>query len=73
MIHLENGEILHNEKNMVVCETGDYEDGQLVLVGEINNPTYPPDFPLYQYVAYYIKYGTEPYSNSEVYSPDLSY
>ncbi len=59
MIYLEKGELLHNEKNMVVCESGEYEDDQLVLVGELDNPEYSSDFPLYQYPAYYIKHGVE--------------
>jgi len=50
-IHLEKGEVLHNEYNCVVCETGDYEPFDMVLVGELNNPIYPPDFPLYQYLS----------------------
>lgn len=57
-IYLEKGEILHNERNMIVCETGEYEELELVKVGEINNPNYSPDFPLYQYPAIYIKYGS---------------
>ena len=57
-IHLEKGEVLHNEYNCVVCETGDYEPFDMVLVGELNNPIYPPDLPLYQYPAVYVKYGT---------------
>jgi hypothetical protein len=56
-IYLEKGEHLHNEPNRVVCVTGEYEPEELVLVGELNNPIYPPDFPLYQYPASYIKYG----------------
>ena len=56
-IYLEQGEILHNEPNRIVCETGEYELEELVLVGELNNPIYPSNFPLYQYPAYYIKYG----------------
>lgn len=56
-IYLEKGEKLYNEANRVVCETGEYEPEELVLVGELNNSLYPPDFPLYQYPAYYIKYG----------------
>ena len=57
IIHLEQGEILFNETNMIVCETGDYEYSALVPVAELNNPEYPSDFPLYQYPAVYIKYG----------------
>ena len=57
-IYLEKGEILRNEPGKVVCETGEFQPDDLVLVGELNNPIYPPDFPLYQYPAYYIKYGT---------------
>ena len=57
-IYLEQGEQLHNEPNRVVCKTGEYEPEELVEVGELNNPIYPPNFPLYQYPAYYIKYGT---------------
>jgi len=56
-IFLEKGQTLYNEPNRVVCLTGDYDPDELVLVGELNNPKYPPDFPLYQYPAYYIKYG----------------
>lgn len=56
-IYLEQGEILHNEPNRVVCVTGEYDPYDMVLVGELNNPKYPPDFPLYQYPAIYIKYG----------------
>jgi hypothetical protein len=56
-IFLEKGEILHNEPNRVVCVTGEYQQDELVLVGELNNPNFPPDFPLYQYPAIYIKYG----------------
>ena len=56
-IYLEQGEILHNEPNRIVCETGEYELEELVLVGELNNSIYPSNFPLYQYPAYYIKYG----------------
>jgi len=57
IIHLEKGETLFIEKNMVVCETGDYEEQEMVLVGELGNPIYSPDFPLYQYPAIYVKYG----------------
>ena len=57
VIHLEKGETLFIEKNMVVCETGDYEEQEMVLVGELGNPIYSPDFPLYQYPAIYVKYG----------------
>lgn len=56
-IYLEQGEVLHNEYNCVVCVTGDYLPDDMVLVGELNNPNYPPDFPLYQYPAIYIKIG----------------
>jgi len=56
-IFLEKGEVLYNEIKRVVCETGVYEPDAMVLVGELNNRIYPPDFPLYQYPAYYIKYG----------------
>ena len=56
-IYLEKGEPLHNEPNMVVCVTGEYDSDELVLVGELNNPMYPPDFPLYQFQAYFIKNG----------------
>ena len=58
IIHLEKGEVLFIEKDRVVCETGDYDSQDLVLVGATDNPMYPPDFPLYQYPAIYIKYGT---------------
>ena len=57
MIHLEKGEGLYIEKDRVVCQTGDYEEEEMVLVGATDNPIYPPDFPLYQYPAIYIKYG----------------
>jgi hypothetical protein len=57
-IHLEKGETLFSEPEKVVCETGDFHPNDLVLVGELNNPIYPPDFPLYKYPAEYIKYGT---------------
>lgn len=63
IIFLEKGERLHNEPNMVVCVSGEYDEYELVLVGELNNPKYPPDFPLYQYPAIYIKYGTYNKSN----------
>ena len=66
-IHLEQGETLHNEYNCVVCVTGDYDPYDMVLVGELNNSKYPPDFPLYQYPAIYIKYGVytiEEYQNN---------
>lgn len=56
-IFLEKGEVLCNEIKRVVCETGVYEPTEMVLVGDVGNPIYPPDFPLYQYPAYYIKYG----------------
>jgi hypothetical protein len=56
-IFLEKGERLHNESNRVVCVTGEYNEDDLVLVGELDNKHYPPDFPLYQYPAIYIKYG----------------
>jgi hypothetical protein len=56
-IYLEKGETLHNEPNRVVCKSGEYEIEELVEVGELNNPIYPPDFPLYQYPAIYIKIG----------------
>jgi hypothetical protein len=56
-IYLEKGETLHNEPNKIVCVTGEYEPSEFVLVGELNNPIYEPDFPLYQYPAHYIKYG----------------
>lgn len=58
-IHLEKGETLINESNRVVCVSGDYLPEDLVLVGELNNPIYSSDFPLYQYQAYYIKYGIQ--------------
>lgn len=58
-IHLEKGESLINESNRVVCMTGDYLPEEMVLVGENNNPIYDPDFPLYQYPSYYIKYGIQ--------------
>ena len=57
MIHLEKGEILFLEKDRVVCQTGDYDEQEMVLVGALDNPIYSPDFPLYQYPAIYIKYG----------------
>lgn len=57
VIHLEKGELLYIEKDRVVCVTGDYESQEMVLVGATDNPIYPPDFPLYQYPAIYIKYG----------------
>jgi len=57
-IYLEIGETLHTEPEKVVCETGEFQPNDLVLVGELNNPIYPPDFPLYKYPAEYIKYGT---------------
>jgi len=63
-IYLEKGEKLYKEPNKVVCETGEYQPEELVSVGELNNPIYPPDFPLYMYPAVYIKYGT--YDVSEV-------
>jgi hypothetical protein len=59
IIHLEKGELLINESNRVICITGDYLPEEMVLVGEINNPIYSPDFPLYQYQAHYIKYGIQ--------------
>jgi hypothetical protein len=58
LIHLEKGELLFIEKDRVVCQTGDYEEQEMVLVGDTNNPIYPPDFPLYEYPAIYVKYGT---------------
>lgn len=58
-IYLEIGETLFSEPNKVVCETGEFLPNDLVLVGELNNPIYPPDFPLYRYSAEYIKYGTD--------------
>lgn len=57
-IYLEKGEKLFLEQNRVVCQTGEYDPDELVLVGELNNPKYEPDFPLYQYPAQYIKFGT---------------
>ena len=57
-IYLEKGERLLREPNRLVCETGEYEPEQLVLVGELDNPLYSPDFPLYQYQAHYVKFGT---------------
>ena len=57
MIHLEKGEELFIEKDRVVCQTGDYDEQEMVLVGATDNPIYPPDFPLYQYPAIYVKYG----------------
>ena len=63
-IYLEKGETLFSEPEKVVCETGYFQSNDLVLVGELNNPIYPPDFPLYKYPAGYIKYGT--YNVSEV-------
>ena len=59
LIYLEKGQQLITDSDKVVCVTGEYTADQLVLVGELNNPIYPPDFPLYQYPAYYIKYGTD--------------
>jgi hypothetical protein len=57
IIHLEKGELLFIEKDKVVCETGDYESQEMVPVGDTDNPMYPPNFPLYQYPAIYVKYG----------------
>lgn len=57
MIHLEKGEELFIEKDRVVCQTGDYDEQEMVLVGALDNPIYPPDFPIYQYPAIYVKYG----------------
>ncbi len=57
-IILEKGETLYREPNRVVCESGEYEPTDLVLVGELDNPLYTPDFPLYQYQAHYVKFGT---------------
>lgn len=65
VIHLEKGETLFIEKNMVVCETGDYEEQEMVLVREISPINFPgiftlsvpPDSTLYQYPAIYVKYG----------------
>lgn len=57
IIHLEKGETLYIEKNRVVCVTGDYDSQEMVLVGATDIPMYPPDFPLYQCSAIYIKYG----------------
>ena len=57
-IYLEKGERLLRESNRVVCESGEYEPDEMVLVGELDNPVYPADFPLYQYPAKYIKFGT---------------
>ena len=62
-IHLEKGEELFIEKDRVVCQTGDYDEQEMVLVGATDNPIYPPDFPLYQYPAIYVKYGV--FSNGE--------
>jgi hypothetical protein len=64
-IYLEKGDHLCNEANRVVCISGEYEPEELVLVGELNNPTYPPDFPLYQYPAIYIKHGTTTITQNE--------
>lgn len=57
LIYLEKGETLFIEKDRVVCETGEYEEQQMVPVGATDNPIYPPDFPLYLYPAIYVKYG----------------
>ena len=72
IIHLEQGEILFNETNMIVCETGDYENSDLVLVAELDNPEYPSDFPLYQYPAVYIKYGKYDIEGIDITDPTLS-
>jgi hypothetical protein len=64
-IYLEQGERLYTEPTRVVCITGEYEPEELVEVGESNNPIYPPTFPLYQYPAYFIKYGNQ-YDQPEV-------
>jgi hypothetical protein len=58
-IYLEQGETLFSEVNRVVCVSGNYSPTEMVLVGELNNPIYSSDFPLYQYPAYYIKYGIQ--------------
>ena len=64
MIHLEKGETLFSEKDKVVCETGDYEEQDLVPVGELFNPIYPPDFPIWMCQAIYVKYGV--FNNDEL-------
>jgi hypothetical protein len=40
-IHLDQGEVLHNEYNCVVCVTGDYDPYDMVLVGEAVEPPPP--------------------------------
>lgn len=57
-IYLEKGEKLFFEQTRVVCQSGEYDPDELVLVAELNNPIYPSDFALYQYPAVYIKFGT---------------
>lgn len=53
MITLEKGEKLHNEPNLEVYQSGQYQDDDLVLVNVIGE-----NIPKYQYVACYVKYGT---------------
>jgi hypothetical protein len=53
-IKLNKGDKLHSLENLIVFETGEYNYDDLVLVSDINNS----DKPLYQYTAFFIKYGT---------------
>jgi hypothetical protein len=53
MIILEKGDRLFNEPNLEVYQSGEYQNDDLVLVNIIGE-----DIAKYQYVAYYVKYGT---------------
>jgi hypothetical protein len=57
-IILNKGDLVYNEINKIVCESGEYQYDELVPISETNNPKYSKDFPLYQYQAHYVKYGT---------------
>jgi len=52
MIKLNKGDRLFNEPNLEVYESKEYQDDDLVLVNKVGEFN-----PIYQYVAYYIKYG----------------
>jgi len=52
MITLNKEDKLFNEPNLEVYESGEYQDDDLVLVNKVGE-----SIPIYQYIAYYIKYG----------------
>jgi hypothetical protein len=55
-IKLNTGDELFSLNNLVVYEGGEFEYLDLVLVCDISDTTKP----LYQYTAFFIKYGNTP-------------